>query len=64
MPTGECNGGWYCTEGSEFAEPTTAGQGGECQADQCVSFFLLAMYCLSFFDMWHLFTSLVSSVFS
>ena len=32
MPTGECNGGWYCIEGSEFAEPTTAVQGGECQA--------------------------------
>ncbi|CAC5381825.1 unnamed protein product [Mytilus coruscus] len=32
MPTGECDGGWYCIEGSEFAQPNVVAQGGECQA--------------------------------
>lgn len=31
-PTGECDGGWYCIEGSEFAQPNVVAQGGQCQA--------------------------------
>lgn len=30
MPTGDCDGGWYCTTGATVARPTLTAQGGRC----------------------------------
>lgn len=30
MPTGGCDGGWYCTTGATVARPTLTVQGGRC----------------------------------
>ncbi|XP_071505048.1 uncharacterized protein [Diadema antillarum] len=29
-PTGECDAGWYCINGSQFSQPTEPSQGGRC----------------------------------
>lgn len=33
-PTGDCDPGWYCRNGSRYAQPTVAEEGGRCSEGQ------------------------------
>ena len=47
-PTGLCDPGWYCINGSQFAQPLLSSQGGRCpEGNYCPTGSVLPLSCLA-----------------